>query len=92
MKCYEITFSPTGGTQKAADLLTKELSGECTAVDLTKQDADFSAAAFTAEDLAVIAVPVLRRPGARSGGRAIGHSEGKRRAGGTGVRIWKPGL
>ena len=35
MKCYEITFSPTGGTQKAADLLTKELSGECTAVDLT---------------------------------------------------------
>lgn len=39
MKCYEITFSPTGGTQKAADLLTKELSGECTAVDLTKQDA-----------------------------------------------------
>ena len=57
MKCYEITFSPTGGTQKAADLLTKELSGECTAVDLTKQDADFSAAAFTAEDLAVIAVP-----------------------------------
>ena len=57
MKCYEITFSPTGGTQKATDLLTKELSGECTAVDLTKQDADFSAAAFTAEDLAVIAVP-----------------------------------
>ena len=87
MKCYEITFSPTGGTQKAADLLTKELSGECTAVDLTKQDADFSAAAFTAEDLAVIAVPSY-------GGRvpAIGHSEGKRCAGGTGVGIWKPGL
>ena len=57
MKCYEITFSPTGGTQKAADLLTRELSGEYTAVDLTERDADFSAAAFAAEDLAVIAVP-----------------------------------
>ena len=57
MKCYEITFSPTGGTQKAADLLTRELCGEYTSVDLTEQNADFSAAAFAAEDLAVIAVP-----------------------------------
>lgn len=28
MKLYEITFSPTGGTQKAADLLTEALEGE----------------------------------------------------------------
>lgn len=27
MELYEITFSPTGGTQKAADLLTKALDG-----------------------------------------------------------------
>ena len=57
MKLYEITFSPTGGTQKAADLLTEALGGERIAVDLTDRTADFSAVAFTPEDVAVIAVP-----------------------------------
>lgn len=57
MKGYEITFSPTGGTQKAADLLTSALSGEFSAVDLTDSAADFSAVALTPEDVAVIAVP-----------------------------------
>lgn len=49
MKLYEITFSPTGGTQKAADLLTEALGGERIAVDLTDRTADFSA------------VPLLRK-------------------------------
>lgn len=57
MELYEITFSPTGGTQKAADLLTRALDGACTAVDLTDSRADFSAVAFNPEDVAVIAVP-----------------------------------
>lgn len=57
MKLYEITFSPTGGTQKAADLLTKALDGACTAVDLTDSRTYFSAVAFNPEDVAVIAVP-----------------------------------
>lgn len=57
MKLYEVIFSPTGGTQKVADLLTKALGGEYTAVDLTDSGADFSAVAFTPEDVAVIAVP-----------------------------------
>lgn len=57
MKLYEITFSPTGGTQKAADLLTKALGGETAAVDLTDSSADFSAETLTPEDVAVIAVP-----------------------------------
>lgn len=57
MKLYEITFSPTGGTQKAADLLTKALGDACTAVDLTDSGTDFSAVALTEEDVAVIAVP-----------------------------------
>ena len=57
MKLYEITFSPTGGTQKAADLLTDALGREITAVDLTDSRAAFSAIAFTPEDVAVIAVP-----------------------------------
>lgn len=79
MKHYEITFSPTGGTQKAADLLTTALSGEYTAVDLTDSTADFSAVALAPEDVAVIAVPsyggrvpgpAVERLGAMKGGGA----------------------
>ena len=57
MKLYEITFSPTGGTQKAADLLTETLGGKAVAVDLTDSTVDRSALALTSEDVAVIAVP-----------------------------------
>lgn len=56
MKLYEITFSPTGGTQKAADLLTKALGGRSVALDLTDYG-NFSTVSLTPEDVAVIAVP-----------------------------------
>ena len=57
MKLYEIVFSPTGGTQKVADLLTKALGEESAAVDLTDHAADFSHISLTTEDVAVIAGP-----------------------------------
>ena len=57
MKLYKITFSPTGGTQKAADRLTEALGGVSITVDLTDSGADFSAVVCTPEDMAVIAVP-----------------------------------
>ena len=57
MKLYEIVFSPTGGTQKVADLLTKTLGEGSAAVDLTDPTADFSDVSLTSEDVAVIAVP-----------------------------------
>ena len=57
MKLYKITFSPTGGTRKVADLLTKELGGAGATVDLTDSGGDFSSVPFTGEDVAVIAVP-----------------------------------
>lgn len=57
MACYEIIFSPTGGTQRAADLLAGALGGAFAAVDLTDSAADFSAVALAPEDVAVIAVP-----------------------------------
>ena len=57
MKLYNIVFSPTGGTEKAAALLTKALGGEAAAVDLTDSRQDFSAVRLTGEDVAVIAVP-----------------------------------
>lgn len=57
MQLYEITFSPTGGTRKVADILTKALGCGAASLDLTDSRFDCSAVAFTPEDLAVIAVP-----------------------------------
>ena len=57
MKCYKICFSPTGGTKKVTDTLTKGLASESHIVDLTDSRADFSAVRLTADDIAVIAVP-----------------------------------
>lgn len=57
MKLYSIVFSPTGGTQKVAALLTKALGGEAAAIDLTDSKQDFSTIGLTQEDVALIAVP-----------------------------------
>ena len=40
MSVYEITFSPTGGTKKAADIFTKSFSPESTYIDLCSQKTD----------------------------------------------------
>lgn len=58
MKLYSMVFSPTGGTEKAAALLTKALGEEAAAdIDLTDSGQDFSAVQLAQEDAAVIAVP-----------------------------------
>lgn len=57
MNITELYFSPTSGTQKAADLFTQALAGQVQTVDLCDSCADFSAVSLSAEDLAVIAVP-----------------------------------
>lgn len=56
MKLYEIVFSPTGGTKKAADLLAGQLEGTVVPVDLTRSNPAVPAG-ITGEDVAVIAVP-----------------------------------
>ena len=53
---YEITFSPTGGTKKSADLLSVAWS-EKTGIDLMKRQEDFTKYTFTAEDICLVAVP-----------------------------------
>ena len=53
---YEITFSPTGGTKKSADLLSHAWS-EKTEIDLMKRQEDFGKYTFTAEDICLVAVP-----------------------------------
>lgn len=57
MKMYEICFSPTGGTQKTADILAKGLADQIVQVDLTDSRTNFGTVALTEEDAAVIAVP-----------------------------------
>ena len=57
MTLYEIYFSPTGGTKKAADMLAKELAKEIQSVDLTDRSVDFSGISLEEDDVAVIAVP-----------------------------------
>ena len=53
---YEITFSPTGGTKKSADLLSAAWS-EKTEIDLMNRRDDFAKYTFTAEDICLVAVP-----------------------------------
>lgn len=57
MKLYEITFSPTGGTKKAADILSPDLADEILEIDLCDRNIDFSGIALGREDIALIAVP-----------------------------------
>ncbi len=55
MKVYEIFFSPTGGTKRVADCVSKALSETPVMVDLTGKEP--SALCLTGEDTAVLAVP-----------------------------------
>ena len=57
MSMYEICFSPTGGTKKAADILTKALQDEIQTVDLADSSVNFSDISLMESDVAVIAVP-----------------------------------
>lgn len=55
MSVYSIYFSPTGGTKKIADILTKDFSN-CTDIDLCKP-CENSLHHFSEDDLCYIAVP-----------------------------------
>ena len=58
MKIYEITFSPTGGVRKVADLLAGCFEGKIINIDLT--DKRFRPQnEITAEDLCIAAVPAF---------------------------------
>ena len=57
MKLLQIVFSPTSGTQKAADAITEAWQGCVSKIDLTDAENDFSSAAEEQGDLALIAVP-----------------------------------
>nr|WP_295269944.1 4Fe-4S binding protein [uncultured Blautia sp.] len=56
MKYVKIVFSPTGGTAKVADILTKKWTG-VEQIDLSKADTNFSEYKFEPEDNVLIAMP-----------------------------------
>lgn len=53
---YRITFSPTGGTKKSAELLSAAWN-EAVEINLCDRRDDFSKYTFTAEDICLVAVP-----------------------------------
>ncbi len=54
---YSICFSPTGGTQKVADILANEFAENKTVVDLTDRNLNFGGVSLSEDDVALIAVP-----------------------------------
>lgn len=57
MPIYKITFSPTGGTQKIADLFTDAFAKESIAVDLTDRTLPFHDLCFTSDDICIVSIP-----------------------------------
>lgn len=57
MSVVQIVFSPTGGTQKVADIITSEWDKPVEKIDLSNAKTDFSSFNLTKDDVAVIAVP-----------------------------------
>ena len=54
MSCTLITFSPTGGTEKTARILSSAIAGNWQTVDLLKPVSELS---FSADDLCLVALP-----------------------------------
>lgn len=55
MKVYKIIFSPTGGTEKAADIIAEESGGDIVAIDLS--DPNFAGCSLEEGSIAIIAMP-----------------------------------
>lgn len=57
MKCYEIYFSPTGGTKKVLDIISSVWDCEKEAIDIMDRNKDFTKYCFGKEDICLVAVP-----------------------------------
>ena len=57
MNIVEIIFSPTGGTEKVAHIISKQWSENTIKIDLSNSKADFSGCAINKEDRVLIAMP-----------------------------------
>lgn len=57
MNIISIVFSPTGGTKKVADIITKNWGDQIPRIDLCDADTDFSSISISSEDMVLIAMP-----------------------------------
>ncbi|MEY8427624.1 4Fe-4S binding protein [Lachnospiraceae bacterium 46-15] len=57
MRYVQMIFSPTGGTRRAAEIITSEWSSAVETVDLSDPAGDFSKSSFAPEDVVLIALP-----------------------------------
>ena len=57
MRIFEIIFSPTGGTQKCADIIAAAFGKEVEIIDLADYAYDFTSTDITKEDVCIIAAP-----------------------------------
>ena len=57
MALVQITFSPTGGTEKVADIIAEEWEGQVTRIDLSDAKTDCSKIKLEQGDVALISVP-----------------------------------
>lgn len=90
MICKQIIFSPTGGTQKVADLLSQPFGIPAQVIDLCNSSEDFSAYHMTSDTLCIIAVPVFAGKGSRYCSRAPAQNSGTWRNRCFGCCIRKP--
>ena len=56
MKCYQIVFSPTGGTERVARAITQNWS-QVNTIDLSAPDTKYAEICFESEALVMIAMP-----------------------------------
>lgn len=57
MNTVEIIFSPTGGTEKVAHIISKQWSESIMKIDLSDPKTDFSGCDINKEDRVLIAMP-----------------------------------
>ena len=57
MNTVEIIFSPTGGTEKAANIISSCWSERVTKIDLSEAKTDFSKCIIDKDDQVLIAMP-----------------------------------
>lgn len=59
MSCYQIVFSPTGGTQKVTDILTQAFGEPIQTMDISLPTCQPQAYSFTGDDLVWISAPTF---------------------------------
>ncbi len=57
MRAVEIMFSPTGGTEKVAHIISRRWSGHTETIDLSDPKTDFTKCKIEKEDMVLIAMP-----------------------------------